>query len=67
VGVVFPVEGDPEVFEVNPISFFSVPFGFLDLTDHPIVHDCSFLQCEWTVRNKKARGHSARAYVRQVT
>jgi hypothetical protein len=44
VGVVFAIKGELKALELESISFFSVAFGFLNLADHPIVHDfVSFL------------------------
>jgi hypothetical protein len=44
VGVVIAIEGELKSLELESMSFFSIALGFLNLADHPIVHDfVSFL------------------------
>jgi hypothetical protein len=44
VGIVITIKGKLEGLELEPISFFCIALGFLNLADHPIVHDfISFL------------------------
>ena len=39
VGVVIAIEGELKSLELESMSFFSIALGFLNLADHPIVHD----------------------------
>jgi hypothetical protein len=39
--IVITVEGKLELLELEPMPFFSIALGFLNLADHPIVHDLS--------------------------
>jgi len=44
VGIVIAIKGELKPLELETVSFFSIAFGFLNLADHPIVHDfVSFL------------------------
>jgi hypothetical protein len=39
VGIVIAIKGELEALELESISFFSIALGFLNLANHPIVHD----------------------------
>jgi hypothetical protein len=38
VGVVGSIKRDSKIIEVNPVSFFGVALGFLNLADHTRIH-----------------------------
>jgi hypothetical protein len=51
VRVVVAIEGKLKLLELKTMPFFSIALRFLNLADHPIVHDfVSFIK-----KNKKAR------------
>jgi len=39
VGIVIADKGKLKPLKLKPMSFFSIALGFLNLADHPIVHD----------------------------
>jgi hypothetical protein len=39
VGIVIAIKSELKLLELKPMSFFSIALGFLNLADHPIVHD----------------------------
>jgi hypothetical protein len=41
VGVVIAIESKLKLLELKSIAFFGIALGFLNLADHPIVHDFS--------------------------
>jgi hypothetical protein len=39
VGIVISIKGEFKTLELKSFPFFSIVLGFLNLADHPIVHD----------------------------
>ena len=46
VAVIIPIELYRECFKMDSIPFTGVSFGFLDFTDHPIIHRLFLLSVE---------------------